>query len=88
MNVQKIYIDVYATIDLADGDTVHEPITDMTYDSEVSDTAFICQQAVSYARNVRRACSSLGSNNRVMDFPWAVTVDIPDIDFTWYAEVM
>ena len=47
MNVQKVYVAVYVTIDLADGDTVYEPITDVSFDSEVSDKDFICQQAVS-----------------------------------------
>lgn len=61
MNVQKVYV----TIDLADGDTVYEPIT-----------------------NARRACSSPDAHNRIItDYPWTVTVDIPAIDFTWYAEV-
>lgn len=84
MNVQKVYV----TIDLADGDTVYEPITDVLFDSEVSDKDFICQQAINHVRNARRACSSPDAHNRIItDFPWTVTVDIPAIDFTWYAEV-
>lgn len=79
MNVQKVYVAVYVTIDLADGDTVYEPITDKD---------FICQQAINHVRNARRACSSPDAHNRIItDFPWTVTVDIPAIDFTWYAEV-
>ena len=74
MNVQKVYVAVYVTIDLADGDTVYEPITDVLFDSEVSDKDFICQQAINH-------------NRIITDFPWTVTVDIPAIDFTWYAEV-
>lgn len=88
MNVQKVYIAVYVTIDLTDDDTVYVPITDVTFDSEVSDKDFICQQVVNYVRNARRACSSPDAHNRIItDFPWTVTVDIPAIDFTWYAEV-
>lgn len=79
---------VYVTIDLADGDTVYEPITDVSFDSEVSDKDFICQQAVNHVRNARCACSSPDAHNRIItDYPWTVTVDIPAIDFTWYAEV-
>ena len=82
------YVAVYVTIDLADGDTVYEPITDVPFDSEVSDKDFICQQAVNHVRNARRACSSPDAHNRIItDYPWTVTVDIPAIDFTWYAEV-
>ena len=51
MNIQKVYVAVYVTIDLADGDTVYEPITDVSFDSEVSDKDFICQQAVNHVRN-------------------------------------
>lgn len=88
MNIQKVYVAVYVTIDLADGDTVYEPITDVLFDSEVSDKDFICQQAINHVRNARRACSSPDAHNRIItDFPWTVTVDIPAIDFTWYAEV-
>lgn len=43
MNVQKVYV----TIDLADGDTVYEPITDVLFDSEVSDKDF------NHVRNAR-----------------------------------
>ncbi len=60
----------------------------MLFDSEVSDKDFICQQAINHVRNARRACSSPDAHNRIItDFPWTVTVDIPAIDFTWYAEV-
>lgn len=83
MNVQKVYVAVYVTIDLTDGDTV-----DVTFDSEVSDKDFICQQAVNHVRNARRTCSSPDAHNRIItDYPWTVTVDIPAIDFIWYAEV-
>ena len=60
MNVQKVYVAVYVTIDLADGYTVYKPIADVSFDSEVSDKDFICQQAV---------------NRIITDYPWTVTVD-------------
>ena len=80
MNVQKVYIAVYVavyvTIDLADGDIIYESTTDVSFDSEVSDKDFICQQAVNHVRNARRACSSPDAHNCIItDYPWTVPVD-------------